>query len=69
MHLVCNHRQTFHVDGHQFELAAGDHIHTENSYKYTLAQFRKLATAAGFSTCRVWTDTDMLFSLHYLEVQ
>lgn len=69
MHLVCNHRQTFHVDGHRFELAAGECIHTENSYKYTLAQFQELATAAGFSACRVWTDTDMLFSLHYLEVR
>jgi dimethylhistidine N-methyltransferase len=69
MHLVCNNRQTFHVDGHRFELDAGEHIHTENSYKYTLARFRQLAADAGFSTCRVWTDTDMLFSLHYLEVR
>ncbi len=68
MHLVCNHRQTFHVDGHHFELDAGEHIHTENSYKYTLVQFQELAMAAGFSTRRVWTDADILFSLHYLEV-
>ncbi len=69
MHLVSNSRQTFHVDGHRFELEAGDHIHTENSYKYTLGQFQELATAAGFSACRVWTDADLLFSLHYLEVR
>jgi len=69
MHLVCNSRQTFHVDEHRFELEAGDHIHTENSYKYTLAQFEELASTAGFSTRRTWTDTNRLFSLHYLEVR
>ena len=69
MHLVSNCSQSFHVDGHQFELEAGDHIHTENSYKYTLEQFQELATAAGFSVYRAWTDADMLFSLHYLKVR
>ncbi|UCC57313.1 MAG: L-histidine N(alpha)-methyltransferase [Gammaproteobacteria bacterium] len=69
MHLVSNCRQSFHVDGHRFELEDGDHIHTENSYKYTIEQFQTLATAAGFAACRVWSDAEALFSLHYLEVR
>lgn len=68
MHLVSNCRQSFHVDGHQFEFETGDHIHTENSYKYTMDQFQELATSAGLSAHRVWTDADKLFSLHYLKV-
>ena len=69
MHLVSNCRQSFHVDGHHFELEDGDHIHTENSYKYTIEQFQALAAAAGFAASRVWTDAEALFSLHYLEVR
>ena len=35
---------------------AGERIHTENSYKYTLAGFRTLLTAAGLDTAGVFTD-------------
>ncbi|MEN8205825.1 MAG: L-histidine N(alpha)-methyltransferase [Pseudomonadota bacterium] len=66
MHLVSEHKQTVRVDGHSFEFNAGDSIHTENSYKYTIDEFQELAQQAGFMPCRVWTDNDALFSLHYL---
>jgi len=51
-----------------FEFNAGDSIHTENSYKYTIDEFQTLARQAGFTPCRVWTDNADLFSLHYLRV-
>ena len=66
MHLISERKQTVRVDGHSFEFNAGDSIHTENSYKYTIDEFQGLARQAGFAPCRVWTDTDDLFSLHYL---
>jgi dimethylhistidine N-methyltransferase len=69
MHLVSNCRQSFYVDGHHFEIEDGEHIHTENSYKYTIDQFQALAASAGFTACRVWTDAEALFSMHYLEVR
>jgi len=66
MHLISERKQTVRVDGHTFEFNAGDSIHTENSYKYTIDEFQTLARQAGFTPCRVWTDNDDLFSLHYL---
>lgn len=68
MHLVSSCRQTITVDGHVFELDKHEHIHTENSYKYTVDEFIALANRAGFVSRRVWTDKDGLFSLHYLDV-
>lgn len=66
MHLVSEREQTVRVDGHTFEFSAGDSIHTENSYKYTIDEFQALAQQAGFTPCRVWSDREGLFSLHYL---
>jgi dimethylhistidine N-methyltransferase len=66
MHLISDRKQRVSIDGHTFEFNAGDSIHTENSYKYTVDEFQKLARSAGFSPRRVWTDKDSLFSLHFL---
>ena len=49
-----------------FHFAAGESIHTENSYKYSLEQFRALARGAGWRPARVWTDADREFSVHEL---
>lgn len=38
------------------DFAAGECIHTENSYKYTLPAFTDLLARAGFSRARAWTD-------------
>ncbi|QJR79953.1 L-histidine N(alpha)-methyltransferase [Alteromonas pelagimontana] len=67
MHLFSQIQQTIQIDGHKFNLAPGESIHTENSYKYTLKQFQTLASSAGFETLKVWTDDDDLFSVHYLQ--
>ena len=69
MHLTSTCRQTVNIDGHSFDFRAGDSIHTENSYKYTNDEFRSLAQQAGFAACAVWTDSDSLFSLHFLRVE
>ena len=68
MHLVSEQPQEAAVDGERFEFAENESIHTENSYKYSLDEFRELARAAGYATARVWTDADELFSLHLLRV-
>jgi len=68
MHLTSTRKQTVNIDGHSFDFNAGDSIHTENSYKYTNDEFRSLAQWAGFTSCAVWTDSDRLFSLHFLRV-
>ena len=67
MHLVSTRRQEVCVAGKLFRFYAGETIHTENSYKYTVESFQKLASESGWSTIRVWTDD--LFSVHALEIR
>jgi dimethylhistidine N-methyltransferase len=68
MHLVSLKRQQVHIDGEHIDFYRGDGIHTENSYKYTLEDFHRLAAEAGFAPVKVWTDEDNLFSVHCLHV-
>lgn len=69
MHLYCPEAYEFSLQGQTIRLAAGETIHTENSYKYTLAQVADLARRNGFEPIRAWTDDQALFSIHVLEVQ
>ena len=64
MHLVSREVQAVTVAGQLFEFAAGETIHTENSYKYSVEEFLVLAEKAGFASEKVWTDDDKLFSVH-----
>ena len=66
MHLVSLKPQTVHVAGVAVNFAAGETIHTENSYKYDIAGFQSLAAASGWTPAQHWTDPDMLFSVHAL---
>ena len=68
MHLRSTEDQTVRVNGHTFEFQADETIHTESSYKYSVDEFHALAARAGFEAVKVWTDSDDLFSLHYLQV-
>lgn len=68
MHLLSRGAQTVRVAGTRLDFADGESIHTENSYKYTLAEFRALARSAGFRAAGCWTDADTLFSVQYFEV-
>jgi dimethylhistidine N-methyltransferase len=54
------------IAGRRFSFAAGEMIHTENSYKYAIDEFRALAARAGFQALDTWTDADNRFSVHYL---
>lgn len=68
MHLESLDAQQISVGTRTFSFAAGETIHTENSYKYSVAEFQSLARAAGFSALAVWTDAQSLFSVHALGV-
>lgn len=65
MHLVSCRDQRVHIRGHRFLFHAGESVHTENSYKYTVAEFAALADTAGFRQEAVWTDARQLFSVQY----
>lgn len=65
LHLVSQCDHTVSINGERFSFAAGESIHTENSYKYTIEEFQDLANKAGFKPQAVWMDDDSLFSVHY----
>jgi dimethylhistidine N-methyltransferase len=67
MHLESRAAQTVSVAGQRFRLTRGERIHTENSYKYEIGEFHRLAGRAGLTARRTWTDEDRLFSVHFLE--
>jgi len=54
------------VAGERFRFAAGERIHTEDSWKYTVREFQLLASRAGYRVERCWTDPARLFSVHLL---
>jgi dimethylhistidine N-methyltransferase len=66
MHLASKKRQKVRVAGRAIEFRAGETIHTENSYKYTLDSFRALARGSGWDPVAVWTDAGANFSIHAL---
>jgi dimethylhistidine N-methyltransferase len=69
MHLVSTRVQEVRIDGRTFQFSAGETIHTENSYKYSIEDFQRLARSAGFEPEHHWTDAQGLFSIHYLTVR
>lgn len=66
MHLVSSREQRVRIGGACFRLAEGESIRTEYSYKYSLADLRRLGAAAGFAMRQVWTDERRYFSVSYL---
>lgn len=67
MHLESTRNQIVRVAGRSFSFREAETIHTENSYKYTIAGFQKLAAYAGFNPSEVWIDPNQLFSIHYMQ--
>ena len=68
MHLESLAKQTVSIGEHTFAFDAGETILTENSYKYTIAEFQNLAREAGLVPRRAWTDANELFSVHFMDV-
>ncbi len=66
MHLVSRQAQTVSLLGRRFAFRPGETIHTENSHKFSVSDFRMLARASGWAPTRVWTDDGQLFSVHEL---
>lgn len=66
MHLESLDDQTAMVAGVPFHFARGETIHTEVSYKYSVAGFQRLAAGAGWRCVRTWCDAEGLFSIHLL---
>ena len=63
MHLEARHDVTVNWAGGARRFARGERIHTENSYKYALQDFKALLVQGGFSRVRAWTDANDWFAL------
>jgi dimethylhistidine N-methyltransferase len=61
MHLESITAQQVNIDGVAREFAAGERIHSENSYKYSEAEFTAMLREAGFTDVRVWTNPQRAF--------
>lgn len=66
MHLASLKAQVVNVGNYRFAFTRGETIHTENSYKYSVEEFRALAARAGFAAGKLWRDRKGLFALHGL---
>jgi dimethylhistidine N-methyltransferase len=66
MYLVSTRLQTVTIGriGLMVQFAAGETIHTENSYKYTLAEIHAVAAAAGLQDQCYWQDASGRFNVH-----
>ena len=70
MHLVSLRDQSVRIgDAAAIGFAAGETIHTEDSYKYEIADFQRLAARAGFAPVEAWTDRERLFAIHLLRAR
>jgi uncharacterized SAM-dependent methyltransferase len=66
MHLISRKAQKMRLCGRTISFAAGESIHTENSYKYSIPRFSALARASGWRLDTSWTDAKGMFSVHAL---
>lgn len=66
MHLISRRPQQVRLEQKSYLFEHGEGIHTENSYKYTVAEFGALAATAGFRQTAVWNDEAQFFSVQLL---
>ncbi|HTV27737.1 MAG TPA: L-histidine N(alpha)-methyltransferase [Xanthobacteraceae bacterium] len=66
MHLASTGRQTVRIDGMTVGFAAGETVHTENSYKYSVGAFQSLARRSGWTPFKTFTDG--MFCVHALRM-
>lgn len=71
MHLVSSQAQRVKFPSLDFETVfrTGDHIHTENSYKYAPGQAEAMLTAAGFVPESTWMDAQGWFAVCLARVE
>lgn len=71
IYLDSRHAQRARIDALDLEIpfAAGEPIHTENSYKYSQAEIQRLARDAGLRVERQWLDDKSRFSVNLLALR
>ena len=67
MHLVSLREQRVRLLGRSIGFAAGESIHTENSYKHGPTRLEALAGRAGWTARQLWMDAHSRFAVHVFE--
>lgn len=65
MHLQARHALRVRWPGGERLFDAGESIHTENSYKYTVSGFAAMLADAGFRTPEHWSDDENRFAVFW----
>ena len=68
MHLQAQCDLTVRWPGGKRAFRAGERIHTESSYKYTLASMSALLRQAGFAQVQHWADAKDWFAVFWASV-
>ena len=63
MHLEAKRDVEVRWRGDERAFKQGERLHTENSYKYALPDFKALLAQAGFNRVQSWTDANDWFAL------
>jgi L-histidine Nalpha-methyltransferase len=67
MHLQATQDCQVRWGQHMRQFAAGERVHTENSYKYTLQSFSALLQSAGYAQLQHWCDAQQHFAVFYAQ--
>jgi dimethylhistidine N-methyltransferase len=67
MHLVSRKDQIVNAAEHTFAFRRGERLHTENSHKFSIAMFARLAAEAGWSANKFWISDAPQVALFRLE--
>ncbi len=65
-YLQSRRKQLVRIAGKAVMFAQGEVIHTQNSYKYSVAQFQRIARRTGFAPLKAWVDNEHSYALHVL---
>ena len=68
MHLISKENQTIDISDKKIIFKKGESIHTENSYKYSIPEFKKLTFSAGYEVVDIVTDDNKYFGVFFLRV-
>jgi len=68
MHLYSESDQRVEIEGRAIEIARGESICTEHSYKFRVEELARMAVEAGLRPVDLWTDRRRRFAVAYLEV-
>ena len=68
MRLKSKNNNNIKINGSKYLIKKNEEIHTENSHKYSIKSFKKLANEAGWNIGKTWVDEKKLFSVHFLDL-